>query len=202
MEEASQAPPPRPKAQLARPGTKGIKQPGKKRRRGGMWRIGVVAVVLAVIGLFVWAEIQRRQAVDQLETTEQQLEEIRTSTQRSGEEVANEVLAKVRAHIDVPQDPAPTVATIVDVERLRQSSEFYNKAENGDHLIITENRAILFDPDRDLIVDVVPVRVNQQNTTPTPEPTANTPAPSPEGTPDGAEINPDPNATPTPTPPF
>ena len=75
----------------------------------------MLIALIAVIGLFAWAEMQRREAVNRLQNTEQELEEIRTSTQRSGQEVANQVLTNVRSHIDIPQEPAPTVATIVNV---------------------------------------------------------------------------------------
>lgn len=127
--------------------------------------------IIVAVGLFVWAERQRRSAVRELTQTEQQLDEVKKSTQKSGEEVAREVLAKVRNHMEIAETPAPTVATIVDVEKLKQTNEFYQKAKNGDHLIITQNRAILYAPDRDRIIDVVPVRVNP--TSPSPASPAN-----------------------------
>ena len=56
-------------------------------------------------------------------------------------------------------DVEPTVATIVNVEELRKNNAFYNKAENGDHLVVTTERAILYDPDEDIILDVIPVQL-------------------------------------------
>lgn len=143
-----------------------------RRRRGGFFNVILIIGIIAAVALFAWAEQKRRSVAKELEQTSQQLEEIRKSTRRSGEEVAKEVLAKVRAHIDVPADPEPTVATIIDVNKLRETSEFYLKADNGDHLIITANRAILYDPDRDLVIDVVPVRLDPSAT---PIPAASTP---------------------------
>lgn len=155
-------------------------------KRGGRRGMGVLLliVVLIAIGLFIWAEQQRRSVSSKLEQTEAELEEIRKSTQRGGAEVAKEVLAKVRAHMVVAEEPQPTVATIIDINRLKEASEFYVVADNGDHLIITEKRAILYDPDRDIILDVVPVRINRQSPTPSPEGTAarTTPSPSPTKT--------------------
>lgn len=138
----------------------------RPRSRKGLMTILLVLGIVIAIGLFAWAEKQRRSAVKELSQTEQQLEEVKKSTQRSGEEVAKEVLSKVRNHMEVSESPAPTVATIVDVEKLKQTNEFYKKAKNGDHLIITQNRAILYAPDRDRIVDVVPVRVNPASPSP------------------------------------
>jgi type II secretory pathway pseudopilin PulG len=141
-----------------------------KRRRGrGLFNLILLIGIIAAIALFGWAEMQRRNAISQLEATQQELEKIRESTQRRGSEVAQEVLGQVRALIDIPAEPEPTVATIIDVDALRESSEFYNKAKNGDHLIITENRAVLFDPDRGIILDVVPVSINQEEQQQIPE---------------------------------
>lgn len=134
----------------------------------------VLGIIIAV-GLFLWAERKRRSTAKELTQTEQQLEEVKKSTQKSGEEVAKEVLEKVRKHMEIAEAPAPTVATIVDVEKLKQTNEFYEKAKNGDHLIITQNRAILYAADRDRIIDVVPVRVNPASPVPT-APASVTPA--------------------------
>jgi len=151
---------------IAKPGKEG--KP-KRRRRRGFFNLVLIVGIIAAIGLFAWAEQQRRDAVSRLQQTEQELEQIRESTQRRGTEVAQEVLNVVRQYMDIPTDPEPTVATIIDVDALREASEFYNKAKNGDHLIITENRAILYDPDRKIILDVVPVNINQEEQQEIPE---------------------------------
>ncbi|MEK7557125.1 MAG: hypothetical protein AAB538_04065 [Patescibacteria group bacterium] len=160
-----------------------VSAPGRRGRRG--MGLLLLVVVLIAIGLFIWAEQQRRTVSSKLEQTEAELEEIRKSTQRGGEEVAKEVLTKVRSHMIVPEEPQPTVATIIDINRLKEASEFYAVADNGDHLIITEKRAILYDPDRDIILDVVPVRINKTSASPgvspgrtSPSPTS-TPSPTP-----------------------
>lgn len=153
-------PPPSQPASPAKKSDKSIKAP--RRRRRGIINFLLFIGIIAAIGLFAWAETQRRDATRRLKETEQELEKIRQSTERRGTEVAQQVLESVRKLIDIPTDPEPTVATIVDVDALREASPFYNKAENGDHLIITETRAILYDPDRGIILDVVPVKINKE----------------------------------------
>lgn len=148
--------------------SKSIKAPRKRRGRG-IFNFLLFIGIIAAVGMFGWAEMQRRDAIGRLKETEQELEKIRESTERRGTEVANRVLEDVRQLIDIPAEPEPTVATIVDVEALREASPFYNKAENGDHLIITETRAILYDPDRGIILDVVPVRINREQQQQIPE---------------------------------
>ncbi|KKT92267.1 MAG: hypothetical protein A3E37_01490 [Candidatus Andersenbacteria bacterium RIFCSPHIGHO2_12_FULL_46_9] len=134
-----------------------------RRRRGGILNFLLFVGIIGAVALFFWAEQQRRDALSKLEQTEQQLQEIKESTERSGQQVADEVLGKVRQHINLPEELQPTVATIIDVDRLRETSDFYKEAKNGDHLILTETRAILYNPDTDRIVDVVPVMLNPED---------------------------------------
>lgn len=158
-----------------------IQKPKKKSKLGNI--LFNFLLLVAIIGLgymFYRAEQARRTAENELQQTASQLEELRNSTQNSGAQVAQEVLSKLRNHIDVPTSPEPTVATITNIEQLRSSNEFYQVAENGDHLIITEKRAILYDADRDIVLDVVPVRIN------TASPVPNTDAGAPAVTSPGA----------------
>lgn len=148
-----------------------------RRRRGGFLNFILFVGIIGAVALFFWAEQQRRDALSKLEQTEQQLQEIKESTERSGQQVADEVLGKVRQHIVLPEELQPTVATIIDVDRLRETSDFYKEAKNGDHLILTETRAILYNPDTDRIVDVVPIMLNpEEETAPTEGEEGNTPA--------------------------
>lgn len=135
----------------------------RRRRRSGIFNLILFVGIIGAVGLFFWAEQQRRDALSKLEETQAQLEEIKESTERSGQQVADEVLNKLREHMEIATEPQPTVATIIDVDRLRETSDFYKNAENGDHLILTETRAILFDPNTNRIIDVVPVILNPED---------------------------------------
>ena len=174
------------------PSSSTVSSPSKPRR--GLLNLILIVGIIAALALFIWAEQQRRSTESRLEQTETQLEEIRRSTQRGGEELAQEVLSKVRSHMVISEEPVPTVATIVDIDRLRESSDFYTPAENGDHLIITEKRAILYDPETDTILDVVPVRINtadEADSSPSPTSAANRTTPSPPASPADAGDSPD-----------
>lgn len=151
-----------------------------RRRRGGLFNLVLIVGIIVTISLYIWAEQERRETEQKLGQTAQELEEIKRSAQTSGQEVADQVLGKLRQHIDLPTDPQPTVATIIDADALRKTNEFYNPAKNGDHLIITEKRAILYDPKRNVILDVVPVIADASQATDTsPTPTADTSSPEP-----------------------
>lgn len=86
-------------------------------------------------------------------------EQLQTGNNPESIAEAKAIIDKVKKHIEIPSDVEPTVATIVDVEALKSRNDFYKNAKNGDHLIVTPTRAILYDPDTDMILDVVPVQL-------------------------------------------
>lgn len=126
-----------------------------------------VLIVVVILALGVLAFLNYRQRVD----LEQQLSKIsiRENNQVGSPqnvEAAKRIVERVKKHYAIPGNVDPTVATIVDVETLKARNDFSNLAKNGDHLVITPTRAVLYDPDRDIIVDVVPVQLTPQQPAP------------------------------------
>ena len=124
-------------------------------------------LVIALIALVVVLDAQRRQAETELKNLTVRLEQMQGSNEEN-QQRAQLIVGRVRALIDIPEDVTPTVATIVDVDKLREQNPFYNAAENGDYLVVTPTRAILFDADRGVIIDVVPVQIQQNAAAPAP----------------------------------
>ncbi|MBI4022414.1 MAG: hypothetical protein HY372_03570 [Candidatus Andersenbacteria bacterium] len=131
----------------------------------------ILLVGVIIIGMFLYkAEQQRREVASKLEQTSTELESVRSATKNDTAAVAQDVLQKVRKHIVVPENPLPTVASIVDIDSLKRANSFYEPASNGDYLIITERRAVLYDADADIVLDVVPVQTSGSRNTPTATP--------------------------------
>jgi uncharacterized protein HemX len=142
-----------------------VAAPGPKKKRASsqlIINILLLTVILIILGLFVRSDQQKRAAEEQLQKTAQELEEAKKATQNTGAEKAAQVLESARKLIDIPTNPEPTIASITDVDALRKTNDFYKKAKNGDTLIITADRAILYDQERNLIIDVVPVQLDSQ----------------------------------------
>jgi len=118
----------------------------------------LIIALIALIVLVGVLEIKRRVIAQQLENVTVRLEQMQTGTTPKERERATRIVNKVKKLINIG-DIEPTVATIVDVETLRERNPFYEKAENGDFLIVTASRAILYDEDKNIILDVVPVQV-------------------------------------------
>lgn len=78
------------------------------------------------------------------------------------------LVEKVGKLIELPQEEAPTLATVSDVTKLR-GQEFFSHAQNGDKVLVYQQakKAILYRPSSNKIVNVGPVALN---TTATPAP--------------------------------
>jgi hypothetical protein len=123
--------------------------------------LGFIAVVALVVLLLV-IDMRRRAAESQLAQLSIRLEQLGggdTGNQEQNREAARLIVEQVRKLYELPTDVEPTVATIVDVNQLRSRNTFYNKAKNGDYLIVTQDRALLFDAKANKIIDVVPVQI-------------------------------------------
>lgn len=122
--------------------------------------------VVGLLGLVGTMEYKRQMISAQLQELEQDFEETQgqdiNQEQLNNVELAAKIIAEVRALIEIPEDVEPTVATIVDVNILRERNPFYEVAENGDHLLVTPTRAILYSSKQKKILDVAPVQLEEQ----------------------------------------
>jgi len=102
------------------------------------------------------------------------------------------LIAEVGKLIALPQDERPTIATVTEVDKIKDQPFFAN-AQNGDKVLIYTNakKAILYRPSEKKIIEVGAVNIQQEpqeggvgaeEVTPTPKPT-NTPTPEPTLTP-------------------
>ncbi len=81
------------------------------------------------------------------------------------------LIAEVGKLLALPTDEKPTVATITDVDKLKEQVFFKNAMNNDKVLIYTKaKKAILYRPSEKKIVEVGAVNINQQ-----PRPEAQTP---------------------------
>ena len=88
------------------------------------------------------------------------------------QEDVQKLVAEVGKLIQLPTDETPTVATITDIEKVKEQA-FFKNAQNGDKVLIYTNakKAILYRPSEKKVVEVGAVNINQQpkvETTPEP----------------------------------
>lgn len=116
----------------------------------------IILIVLVV--LVVVLDTQRRSAQRELKNLTVRLEQLQGNNQ-ANQEKAQQIVERVKLLMDIDTSVEPTVATIVDVKKLQERNPFYNKATNGDYLIVTQTRAILYREATNKILDVVPVQI-------------------------------------------
>ncbi len=122
-------------------------------------KILVPVLLITLVAALVTFDLERRASQVELKRVSDQLQDLQKNTPEQNQRRATDILVLVGKHLQLDASEKPTVAAIVDVEKLRAKSAFYKKAKNGDYLIITSSRAILYDPDRDVILDIAPVQI-------------------------------------------
>lgn len=93
------------------------------------------------------------------------------------------LVSEVGKLISLPTDEKPTVASITDIEKLKDQP-FFKNAKNGDRVLIFTNakKAILYRQSEKRIIEVGAVNINQQAPETSASPVPET-SPSPEATP-------------------
>ncbi len=135
--------------------------------------LGAVLVV-GLFALVVVINMKRVDAEKQLAALTMRMEQLTGGNTEQNRELAKSVVDKLAKIMEVPSDIEPTVATIVDVEKLvEQNKEFYGKAKNGMHLIIYPTFAVIYDEEKNMINNFAPVQLTQ------PEAAAQQPAGTP-----------------------
>jgi len=76
---------------------------------------------------------------------------------------AKSLTATIGKFMELPSDETPTVATILDKDKLKDQP-FFKMAENGDKLLAYTKamKAILFRPSTNKVIEVAPILNNQQ----------------------------------------
>jgi len=120
-----------------------------------LW-LTISIVLLIVLGAaFAWVYLGYRSAQKQisyLSTPEAQ--------KQLAEQEISDIVNKVKRHMQLSESDTPSVATIADVEKLSKQQPFFQNAANGDKLLVYKDKAIIYSVDKDLIINVGPVTID------------------------------------------
>jgi len=92
------------------------------------------------------------------------------STSQNSESDAAEIVEKVGQLIKLPSDETPTIATVSDLEKLKDQP-FFAKAKVGDKVLMypKSKKAYLYDAENNKILEVAPIDLEpQENSIPEP----------------------------------
>lgn len=118
----------------------------------GFTKSAYVGLIIVLIGITAWSLFgynQAKQELILLTSPEAQ--------QEMNEQKANEVIAKVGQLMILSTEEKPTVATIQDAVALAKDQPFFRDANNGDKVLLYRDKAIIYNPTEDMIVNVGPV---------------------------------------------
>lgn len=108
----------------------------------------VILLVFVVLTLYFWSEARG------LKKSPGEIE---------AQEIADTVL-EVSKIMLLPKDENPTLATVSDPEKLKDQPFFKNAEVGHKVLIYTQaQKAILYDPVRNLIIEVAPINIDGSN---------------------------------------
>ena len=126
----------------------------------GLFIFLIVAFILAgIAGASLYKYFEAQKQIAKLSTLDGQ--------QKLAQQEVDELLAKVKKHMVLPDKEKPTVATVTDVNALKKNQPFFVNAHNGDKVIVyvQARKAIIYSPERDLIVNVGTVAVDDTGAT-------------------------------------
>jgi hypothetical protein len=111
-------------------------------------------VLVAAIGSAVTFYLMYDKANRELVTLKQ-------NPQSATEKEAKEIIEKVGKLVDLPTDETPQVATVSNLERLKEQP-FFAKAKIGDKVLIypINKKAILYDPVANKVLEIGPIADN------------------------------------------
>jgi hypothetical protein len=125
--------------------------PKKKRKLGFKRMLTILLVVLALGGIGGSYYFYN------------QYKTIKENPNIEAQKETDALVASVGKIMELPKGETPTVATVLDKEKLKDQS-FFSTAENGDKLLAYTKamQAILYRPSTNKIVAVAPIDINQQ----------------------------------------
>ncbi len=134
--------------------------------------VGKIKIILLLIfiGALVWFAfdyIKAKKQVALLSNPDVQQQ----AQQEAYQKEVDEVVKQVSKFIILPEGE-PNLATIQDAKALAIERPFFKDAEDGDKLLIYKDKAIIFSPTKNILINVGPVYMQDSQTTPVSEQTS------------------------------
>ena len=92
-----------------------------------------------------------------------QVRMLKQNPQAAAEQEVATLIAKISKLVVLPAEETPTVATVSDLEALKDQA-FFAQAQNGDKVLIyaEAKKAILYSVEMNKIIDVAPLNIGDQ----------------------------------------
>lgn len=109
--------------------------------------LGVVVVLLAIASVYFYLQYQK----------------VKKDPNIVAQQETDVLVKQVGQLIDLPKDETPTVATVVDRDKLKDQP-FFASAQNGDKILIytKAKKAIVYRPKDNKLINVGPIAIDQK----------------------------------------
>lgn len=140
----------------------GRKSSHTKKELKSRQKIMKYAVLVIVISTFALFAVKYNEA-------QKEIARLQDPETVAADEVS-QLATKVGQLIKLPQDEVPTVATVVDADKLRDQP-FFADAQDGDRVLMyaEASKAILYRPSENKIIEVAPINIGDDSSTGTTE---------------------------------
>ncbi len=121
-------------------------------KRIGLKRLIAVLVIILVVGGTVGSVYYFRQ-----------YQSLKVNPNLIAQKETEALVLAVSKIMELPTDETPTIATVLDREKLKDQS-FFSKAENNDKILVYTKamQAILYRPSVNKIINVAPIDISNQ----------------------------------------
>ncbi|PIR75014.1 MAG: hypothetical protein CO030_05475 [Candidatus Magasanikbacteria bacterium CG_4_9_14_0_2_um_filter_42_11] len=127
-------------------------------RHLGKWILGIVVVLFIATSVYFFLRYQHAKTeLTQLKDPAFQASQV----QKENEQLVRDVAGL----IELPMDQQPVIGTVQDVATLAEDQKFFSRAQNGDKVLIYEDKAIIYRPSVHKLINVGPVYLNATSTT-------------------------------------
>jgi len=108
--------------------------------------LGIAVVVLSIVAFYFYKQYQ----------------DIKKNPNQAAQAETTQLVAAVGKLIDLPKDETPTIATVLDKEKLK-GQDFFLNAENGDKILIytKDKKVIIYRPTQNKLINVGPIAIDQ-----------------------------------------
>lgn len=139
--------------------SEGVQRNGLRARLQDVRLIAGIVTLLLVGGIITFLIMDRAELKNEVNQLSAQ-----TKEQASQADEARQLSQEVGKLIELPNNETPTIATVVDAEKVNNQA-FFKDAQNGDKVLLyaSSSKAILYRPSTQKIIEVAPINLGQDN---------------------------------------
>jgi hypothetical protein len=135
--------------------------------------LGYVVLIALVAGLAYWAyglSTENKDLKNKVATLESQVTTLNNNPAIVEQRKTNELVTKVSALMEVPQNESPQAALVSDASSLKKQYPFFANVTNGDQILFyyQAGKVIVYRPSTNKIVQTGPLTISQTTTATTP----------------------------------